>query len=98
VAGVDVNELGCDVGVHRSQHRLGANVYDHTDRAAALPLTASAPSSTTTPCPTSTRFRAAAEWALWQLGTDAEALAPHALRASLRNRAQAISDRYRTPS
>ncbi|MFD8050260.1 helix-turn-helix transcriptional regulator [Streptomyces chartreusis] len=35
-----------------------------------------------------------AEWALWQLGTDAEALAPQSLRASLRDRAAAIAARY----
>ncbi|MFE4581221.1 helix-turn-helix transcriptional regulator [Streptomyces chartreusis] len=35
-----------------------------------------------------------AEWALWQLGTDAEALAPQSLRTSLRNRAAAIAARY----
>ncbi|MEU2281556.1 WYL domain-containing protein [Streptomyces sp. NPDC013178] len=35
-----------------------------------------------------------AEWALWQLGTDAEALAPGSLRTSLRNRAAAIAARY----
>ncbi|MGP3635544.1 helix-turn-helix transcriptional regulator [Streptomyces sp. 24-1644] len=35
-----------------------------------------------------------AEWALWQLSTDAEALAPQALRTSLRNRAAAIATRY----
>ncbi|MFF5761153.1 helix-turn-helix transcriptional regulator [Streptomyces tanashiensis] len=35
-----------------------------------------------------------AEWALWQLGTDAEALAPQWLRASLRDRAAAIAARY----
>lgn len=35
-----------------------------------------------------------AEWALWQLSTDAEALAPQSLRASLRNRAAAIVTRY----
>lgn len=35
-----------------------------------------------------------AEWALWQLGTDAEALTPGALRASLRNRAAAMAVRY----
>jgi len=35
-----------------------------------------------------------AEWALWQLGTDAEALAPLSLRASLRARATAIAARY----
>lgn len=35
-----------------------------------------------------------AEWALWQLGTDAEALAPQLLRTSLRNRAAAIAASY----
>ncbi|MFF0731012.1 helix-turn-helix transcriptional regulator [Streptomyces chartreusis] len=35
-----------------------------------------------------------AEWALWQLGTDAEALAPQSLRTSLRNRAAAIAACY----
>lgn len=35
-----------------------------------------------------------AEWALWQLGTDAEALAPQPLRTSLRNRAAAMAARY----
>ncbi|MEV7803152.1 WYL domain-containing protein [Microbispora sp. NPDC088329] len=35
-----------------------------------------------------------AEWALWQLATDAEALAPRWLRDSLRNRAAAIAARY----
>lgn len=35
-----------------------------------------------------------AEWALWQLGTDAEALAPHSLRTSLHDRAAAMADRY----
>ncbi|GAA2889414.1 YafY family protein [Streptosporangium fragile] len=35
-----------------------------------------------------------AEWALWQLTTDAEALAPQWLRDSLRNRAAAIATRY----
>jgi predicted DNA-binding transcriptional regulator YafY len=35
-----------------------------------------------------------AEWALWQLATDAEALAPPWLRASLRGRAAAVVDRY----
>ncbi|MFC8242035.1 helix-turn-helix transcriptional regulator [Streptomyces chartreusis] len=35
-----------------------------------------------------------AEWALWQLGTDAEALAPQSLRTSLRNSAAAIAARY----
>ncbi|MGI5157158.1 helix-turn-helix transcriptional regulator [Microbispora sp. CA-102843] len=35
-----------------------------------------------------------AEWALWQLTTNAEALAPQWLRNSLRNRAAAIATRY----
>jgi predicted DNA-binding transcriptional regulator YafY len=35
-----------------------------------------------------------AEWALWQLSTDAEALAPQSLRTALRNRAAAIATRY----
>jgi predicted DNA-binding transcriptional regulator YafY len=35
-----------------------------------------------------------AEWALWQLATDAEALAPQWLRTSLRDRAAAIVTRY----
>ena len=35
-----------------------------------------------------------AEWALWQLGTDAEVLAPQSLRRSLRDRAAAIVTRY----
>ncbi|MFF4018283.1 helix-turn-helix transcriptional regulator [Streptomyces sp. NPDC001843] len=35
-----------------------------------------------------------AEWALWQLGTDAEALAPASLRTALRDRAAAIAARY----
>ncbi|MEV0063437.1 WYL domain-containing protein [Nocardia sp. NPDC050718] len=35
-----------------------------------------------------------AEWALWQLGIDAEALAPSSLRASLRDRAIAVATRY----
>ncbi|NGO69107.1 helix-turn-helix transcriptional regulator [Streptomyces boncukensis] len=35
-----------------------------------------------------------AEWALWRLGTDAEALAPQWLRDSLRARATAIATRY----
>ncbi|MFJ8813191.1 helix-turn-helix transcriptional regulator [Amycolatopsis thermoflava] len=38
-----------------------------------------------------------AEWALWQLGTDGEALAPRWLRASLRDRAAAIAARYGAP-
>ncbi|HET6288821.1 MAG TPA: WYL domain-containing protein [Amycolatopsis sp.] len=39
-----------------------------------------------------------AEWALWRLSTDAEALAPPWLRASLRDRAAAITSRYEEPS
>ncbi|MEU1662424.1 WYL domain-containing protein [Streptomyces sparsogenes] len=35
-----------------------------------------------------------AEWALWQLGTDAEALTPQSLRTSLRDRAAAMATRY----
>jgi predicted DNA-binding transcriptional regulator YafY len=35
-----------------------------------------------------------AEWALWQLSTSAEALAPQSLRTSLHNRATAIANRY----
>jgi predicted DNA-binding transcriptional regulator YafY len=35
-----------------------------------------------------------AEWALWQLDTDAEALAPQSLRTALRDRATVIVDRY----
>jgi predicted DNA-binding transcriptional regulator YafY len=35
-----------------------------------------------------------AEWALWQLSTNAEALAPQWLRTSLRDRANAIATRY----
>nr|WP_055501857.1 WYL domain-containing protein [Nonomuraea pusilla] len=35
-----------------------------------------------------------AEWALWQLGTDAEAVAPQWLRDSLRERATALATRY----
>jgi predicted DNA-binding transcriptional regulator YafY len=35
-----------------------------------------------------------AEWALWQLATNAEALAPQWLRTSLHNRATAIATRY----
>ncbi|MFD7571836.1 WYL domain-containing protein, partial [Streptomyces sp. NPDC059810] len=38
-----------------------------------------------------------AEWALWQLGMDAEALAPQSLRAALRDRATALADRYKAP-
>src|SRR5690606_28098415 len=36
-----------------------------------------------------------AEWALWQLAPDVEALAPLSLRTSLRDRAAAITARYR---
>jgi predicted DNA-binding transcriptional regulator YafY len=35
-----------------------------------------------------------AEWALWQLGANAEALAPQWLRTSLRNRAAALATCY----
>ncbi|WP_418960988.1 helix-turn-helix transcriptional regulator [Streptomyces tritici] len=38
-----------------------------------------------------------AEWALWQLGTDAEALAPQSLRTALRDRAAALVARYGNP-
>ena len=37
-------------------------------------------------------------WALWQLGTDAEALAPPSLRTALRDRAAALAARYEAPS
>lgn len=36
-----------------------------------------------------------AEWAMWQLGTDAESLGPQELRTALYQRAQALADRYR---
>jgi predicted DNA-binding transcriptional regulator YafY len=39
-----------------------------------------------------------AEWALWQLATNAEALAPQSLRTALHNRASAIATRYADPS
>ncbi|MFF5248787.1 helix-turn-helix transcriptional regulator [Streptosporangium sp. NPDC000095] len=39
-----------------------------------------------------------AEWALWQLSTNAEALAPQWLRDRLRDRAAAIADRYEASS
>ncbi len=39
-----------------------------------------------------------AEWALWQLATDAEALAPQELRTALRNRAAAIVTCYEASS
>ena len=35
-----------------------------------------------------------AEWALWRLGTNAEALSPRSLRAALRDRAAAMAARY----
>ncbi|MGH3861470.1 helix-turn-helix transcriptional regulator, partial [Actinokineospora sp.] len=35
-----------------------------------------------------------AEWALWQLATNAEALAPQWLRTALRDRAAAVANRY----
>ena len=38
-----------------------------------------------------------AEWALWQLATNAEALAPEWLRTSLHKRATAIATRYEPP-
>ncbi len=37
-----------------------------------------------------------AEWALWQLGTHAEALSPQWLRTSLRDRAAALAEHYDT--
>jgi predicted DNA-binding transcriptional regulator YafY len=39
-----------------------------------------------------------AEWALWQLATGAEALAPQWLRTALRDRAAAIATRYEAPA
>ena len=39
-----------------------------------------------------------AEWALWQLGADAEALAPPWLRTALHDRAAAVAARYAEPS
>ncbi|BCB76835.1 YafY family protein [Phytohabitans flavus] len=38
-----------------------------------------------------------AEWALWQLATSAEALAPQSLRTALHNRATALATRYADP-
>ena len=35
-----------------------------------------------------------AEWALWQLGPDAEAVSPPSLRAALHRRAAAMAERY----
>ncbi|MDR3079701.1 MAG: WYL domain-containing protein, partial [Streptomyces sp.] len=35
-----------------------------------------------------------AEWALWQLGPDAEALTPTTLRTALRRRAAEMAERY----
>jgi predicted DNA-binding transcriptional regulator YafY len=39
-----------------------------------------------------------AEWAMWQLATNAEALAPQQLRTALRNHAAAIVTCYRETS
>lgn len=39
-----------------------------------------------------------AEWALWQVGTHAEVLAPQWLRSALHQRAAAIADRYAEPA
>ena len=39
-----------------------------------------------------------AEWALWQLATNAEALTPQWLRNSLRDRAAAVATRYEVSS
>ncbi|MFC8931353.1 helix-turn-helix transcriptional regulator [Rhodococcus sp. NPDC057135] len=39
-----------------------------------------------------------AEWALWQLGVDAEALAPQSLRIALLSRAAAVAESYRDSS
>ncbi|MHA4773902.1 helix-turn-helix transcriptional regulator [Streptomyces sp. MSC1_001] len=39
-----------------------------------------------------------AEWALWQLGPDAEALTPPSLRAALHTRATALATRYAGPT
>jgi predicted DNA-binding transcriptional regulator YafY len=39
-----------------------------------------------------------AEWALWQLSTDAEALTPRSLRTALRDRAAALATHYGPPS
>lgn len=39
-----------------------------------------------------------AEWALWQLATDAKALAPQWLRTALRNHAAAVATRYEASS
>ncbi|MEU1280458.1 WYL domain-containing protein [Streptomyces sp. NPDC005805] len=39
-----------------------------------------------------------AEWALWQLGLDAEALTPPSLRTALRTRGAALAARYGEPS
>jgi predicted DNA-binding transcriptional regulator YafY len=36
-----------------------------------------------------------AEWAMWQLGPDAESLGPQELRAALHQRAQTVADRHR---
>lgn len=39
-----------------------------------------------------------AKWALWQLATDAETLAPESLRTALHNRAAALAARYQPPT
>ncbi|GHJ95971.1 hypothetical protein SNE510_54900 [Streptomyces sp. NE5-10] len=39
-----------------------------------------------------------AEWALWRLGTDAEALTPEPLRTALRDRGAAMAARYGAPA
>lgn len=39
-----------------------------------------------------------AVWAVWQLDTDAEALAPEQLRTALRDRAHVLAARYGVPS
>ncbi|MBD0839484.1 MULTISPECIES: helix-turn-helix transcriptional regulator [unclassified Streptomyces] len=39
-----------------------------------------------------------AAWAMWQLGTDAEALAPQSLRTTLHQRAMALATRYADPT
>jgi predicted DNA-binding transcriptional regulator YafY len=38
-----------------------------------------------------------AVWAIWQLGTDAELLAPDSLRAALHQRATTLTTRYAQP-
>jgi predicted DNA-binding transcriptional regulator YafY len=39
-----------------------------------------------------------AEWAVWRLGTDAEALSPSSLRTTLRDRAATLAARYAAPA